>query len=77
MPKTALIAAVTFLWTVLSGASPGGAATPEELKRNAFQAIDRNADQIALIGDSLNREMMEKYRQEMRKFYLNRKVQFR
>jgi len=99
------------------------AASPDELKRHAFETIDRNADRIALLGDSLfyfgelgmqefestklikeplvdgddtketkyfsllppdatpplelNREMMEKFRPEMRKFYLNKPVQFR
>jgi len=29
------------------------AASPDELKRHAFETIDRNADRIALLGDSL------------------------
>src|SRR3989441_1537926 len=29
------------------------AASPDELKQHAFETIDRNADQIALLGDSL------------------------
>jgi aminobenzoyl-glutamate utilization protein B len=29
------------------------AASPDEMKRHAFETIDRNADQIALLGDSL------------------------
>ena len=29
------------------------AASPDELKRHAFETIDRNADRISLLGDSL------------------------
>jgi hypothetical protein len=29
------------------------AASPDEMKRHALETIDRNADQIALLGDSL------------------------
>lgn len=28
-------------------------ASPDEMKRQAFEVVERNADQMALIGDSL------------------------
>src|SRR5215470_7468986 len=38
---------------VLILATAAVAASPDELKKHAFGTIDRNADQIALVGDSL------------------------
>lgn len=43
----------------------GTAETPGDPKRVAFDAVD------------LNKEMMDKYRPAMRKFYLNKKAQFK
>ena len=50
VPKRTMIAAIVVLIT-FSFILRGSADSPADLKRVAFDAIDRNADQIALVGD--------------------------
>src|SRR5262249_60061799 len=50
VPKRTMIAAIVVLIT-FSFILRGSADSPADPKRVAFDAIDRNADQIALVGD--------------------------
>lgn len=52
MMKRTFAEALSFLWLFFF-VSALAAAEPDEQKRSAFEVIDRNAEQLALIGDSL------------------------
>lgn len=53
MEKQICIRALATIWMLFLALSSSAAETSGEQKRFAFEAIDRNADQMAVIGDSL------------------------
>ena len=72
LPSVALIAVAALFGTRLIAPASAQAAT-EEQKKFAYAVVERNAEPPV----ELNKEMMDKYRPEMKKHYLNKRPVFK